>query len=349
MDSITHIVLGAIIGESIAGKRIGKKAMIIGAIAQSLPDSDFLLSIWLRPVDNLLAHRGFTHSILFCLIVSILAGIIAFYWNKGNMTRNKWMLFFAFELSVHLILDGFNNYGVGWFEPFTHDRISFNVIYVADPFYSIWLGMGCLALIILSKNSPFRKNWTQLTLIISSLYLVYAMYNKFEIEKDVQSALNNQGIISSRVLTTPTPLNNLLWFVAAETDSGYQVAHRSVFDKDDSIEFTYFPRNAYLLNTLKNKEDVKKLERFSQGYYTIEVWEEALLFNDLRFGQIAGWTDPYAKFAFHYDLYHPDANLFVVQQGRFSNWNSETVKLLIERIKGNKPRNKNIGKLKINN
>ena len=28
-------------------------------------------------------------------------------------------------------IDAFNNYGVGWFEPFSHERISFNAIYVA--------------------------------------------------------------------------------------------------------------------------------------------------------------------------------------------------------------------------
>ncbi len=157
MDSITHIVLGATIGEAIAGKSLGKKAMVIGAFAQSIPDIDFMLSIWLRPVDNLLAHRGLTHSIIFAVVLSILAGIIASRWSSGRLTRGKWIFFFMAELSVHLILDGFNNYGVGWFEPFTHDRISFNIIYVADPFYSIWLGIGFIVLIILTVDSPSRK------------------------------------------------------------------------------------------------------------------------------------------------------------------------------------------------
>ncbi|MEJ0057219.1 MAG: metal-dependent hydrolase [Bacteroidota bacterium] len=206
MDSITHIVLGATIGEAIAGKSLGKKAMVIGAFAQSIPDIDFMLSIWLRPVDNLLAHRGLTHSIIFAVVLSILAGIIASRWSSGRLTRGQWIFFFMAELSVHLILDGFNNYGVGWFEPFTHDRISFNIIYVADPFYSIWLGIGFIVLIILPGDSPSRKRWTQATLIASSLYLAYALGNKWIIEKDVHKALLKQRITSSRILTTPLPL-----------------------------------------------------------------------------------------------------------------------------------------------
>ena len=62
----------------------------------------------------------------------------------------------------------------------------------------------------------------------------------FEETSDVQTALQEQHITSSRVLTTPTPLNNWLWFIAAETQSGYYVGHRSVFDKGDSIDFIFF-------------------------------------------------------------------------------------------------------------
>jgi inner membrane protein len=44
MDSLTHIVTGACIGELFLGKQLGKKAMLWGAITQSLPDIDFVTS-----------------------------------------------------------------------------------------------------------------------------------------------------------------------------------------------------------------------------------------------------------------------------------------------------------------
>ncbi len=47
MDTITHIVLGAAVGEVLAGKKLGKKALLIGAIAGNLPDIDFVASFWL--------------------------------------------------------------------------------------------------------------------------------------------------------------------------------------------------------------------------------------------------------------------------------------------------------------
>jgi inner membrane protein len=334
MDSLTHLALGAVIGEVYAGKELGKRAMVIGALAQSLPDVDFLMSFWLSPVDNLLAHRGFTHSILFGTVVSVMLGIAATRWGRPtSITRKRWVVFFALEISVHLLLDAFNNYGVGWFEPLSHTRVSFDVIFVADPFYSIWPGIACLALLILHSNATARKHWVRLSLILSTLYLVYALYNKSVIERGVTALLHDQGVRYARLLTTPTPLNNWLWYFVAEVDSGYYVGYRSVFDGPKG-DLSYFPRQTSLLTAVGDKEEPKELLRFSQGYYTVEYQHDTLVFNDLRFGQITGWSNPRGKFAFHYYLNHPEANAFVVQRGRFANWNKKTVSDLIRRMAG---------------
>ena len=58
MDSITHIALGACIGEAFFEKGFGKKAMLWGALAQSIPDIDFVASFWMSTADDLLAHNG---------------------------------------------------------------------------------------------------------------------------------------------------------------------------------------------------------------------------------------------------------------------------------------------------
>ncbi|MFZ9660651.1 MAG: metal-dependent hydrolase, partial [Chitinophagaceae bacterium] len=70
MDTITHIALGACIGELFTDKQFGKRAMIWGALAQSIPDIDFIAGFWLSPTADLIAHRSFTHSILFGILIS---------------------------------------------------------------------------------------------------------------------------------------------------------------------------------------------------------------------------------------------------------------------------------------
>jgi inner membrane protein len=339
MDSLTHIALGAVIGEAFAGKTLGKRAMLIGAGAQSLPDIDFIAAFWLSPTDNLLAHRGFTHSFLFGIIATaILTEVAARSRWSHNIARWQWAAFLGTEILVHLVLDSLNAYGIGWFEPFSHKRISFDTIFVADPLYSIWLGIAILALFILRHRRGQRRNWILFGLVFSTLYLIYTFINKFSIESEIKDEFARNQIPYHRYFTTPTPFNNWLWYIVAEDDSGFHIGHRSVFD-DHPTDFYYFPRQGHLLDSLQDEKDLERLLQFSQGYYTVEQWSnDTLVFNDLRFGQIVGWYDPRERFVFHYFLRDAEGNALdnrlVLQRGRFAKWNQEAIRALIWRIRG---------------
>ena len=232
-------------------------------------------------------------------------------------------------------MDAFNNYGVGWFEPFSHYRISFNAIYVADPFFSIWPGIALVALLLLKRKHPKRIFWWKFGLGMSFLYLSYCIVNKLKIDSDVRQILAKQQIEHTRYFTTPAPLQNWLWYVVAGNDKGYHVGYRSLFDSEKSIAFEYFPRNDTLLAQVKNNEDLHQLIRFSRQYYTVEKYGDTLVFNDLRFEQVIGWHSPREKFAFHYYLQYPRENALVVQRGRFAKWDWEVMNSLWKRIRGN--------------
>ena len=336
MDSVTHIALGACIGELFVGSKVGRKAMLWGALAQSFPDIDFIASFWVDTTDELLAHRGFTHSLLFAALLTPLLALLAEKWHRPhNISMFKWFLFFGTEILLHIFLDAFNAYGTAWFEPFSHIRFSFHTLFVAEPLFSIWIGIAFLALLVIKKNQRKRKLWSVFGLGMCLFYLLFSVGNKIYVESAVRKALDTQQLKYTRYFTTPTPLNNLLWFVVAENDSGYNIGYRSVFDKKPSIQFEYFPRNKDLADPFKLTKDYINLVRFSQGYYTIEKWNDTLVFNDLRFGQMIGWKDPKAKFAFHYFLQYPDKNDIVVQRGRFANWDRAAVITLLKRIRGN--------------
>jgi inner membrane protein len=328
--------LGGLLGEVILGKQLGKRAIVLGAIAQSIPDVDIVASLWLDVPHDLLGHRGFTHSFLFVAIVSPIFAASALRWIKNaDATFKQWLFFFSIQLIIHILLDSLNAYGTGWLEPFSHERFSFNVIFVADPFYSIWLIIAFIILLVLRRTHKYRISFAVVGLILSSGYLLYASTNKYNIDRDASMALINQHISHSRYFTTPTPLNTLLWMIVAEDHNGYQIGYRSVFDRKDYVEFNYFTRNDSLLKSIDTQEDVKLLVRFSQGYYVAEQRKDTLLFNDLRFGQQHGWDDPEAKFVFQYYFNSVEANKFAVQRGRFAGWNKEQVSAMYQRIKGN--------------
>jgi len=335
VDTITHVALGACLGEVLAGKQLGKTALILGGVAQIIPDVDFIFSLWMEPSSNVLAHRGFTHSFLFGLLIApLLAWCFHLRGRSSKASFKFWLSFFSVQVFVHMLLDAFNAYGTGWFEPFSHYRVSFNTLFVADPFYSIHLGVSCLALLMLDLDHRRRFYWAMGGIIISTLYLGYGLINKFQIDAEVKGALAQQNIPHHQYFTTPTPFNNWLWFVVASNDSGSYVGYRSVFDQQDNIDFQFFPRKDSLLKLANNQDEVKRLKRFSQGYYTLEMRADTLIFNDLRFGQMIGWQEPRAGFVFHFYLSAGLDNRLVLQRGRFANWDQAATRALLRRIKG---------------
>ena len=335
MDSLTHIVLGASVGEAFFEKGFGKKAMFWGALAQSIPDIDFIAAPWLTTSEGLLAHRGFTHSFLFAvLIIPVFALIADRIHRPHNITFYKWLAFFTIEIFVHLFIDAFNNYGIGWLEPFNHSRFSFNIIYVADPFFSIVPTVSFFMLVLLNRYNIKRKFWWKLGVFTPLIYLSYCTINKIKINADVKEIMIKEKIADNNYFTTPAPLQNWLWYIVIEKDSGYDIGFKSLFDNRKNIDFHFFSKNEILLKGYADHEELQKLKRFSKGFYTIENWHDTTVFNDLRFGQILGWNNPANHFVFHYYLKHPNDNKLIVQRGRFEDWNWKEIKIYLNRIRG---------------
>lgn len=310
--------------------------MIAGALAQSIPDIDFIAYFWLDKTENLLGHRGFTHSIVFAvMVIAALSAASRKIFHKRKFTWPHGLAIFGINIFCHLFIDAFNAYGVGWLEPFFHNRFSFNVLFVADPFFSIWPFIGAILTWSFYRRPKMKILGWKLGLGLSGLYLAYAVYNKLDVEREVRDQLSKQGIAYQSFFTTPSPFNTWLWFVMVKNKDGYYTGYRSVFDTNP-MELTYNPKNEYLLKEVKDQYAAKNLLRFAQGYYTVERMHDTIAFNILRFGKIAGWYDRKAKFAFYYYFDLPDANEFLVQRGRFKNWNSQTLKDFIRRIRGDK-------------
>ncbi len=323
-------------GEAFAGRTIGKKAMLWGILAQSIPDVDFIAAFWLDTADNLFAHRGITHSFLFAVLITPIISYFAYKLHRPhNISFQKWNLFIGLVIFIHLFIDAFNNYGVGWFEPFSHYRISFNTIYVVDPFFSIVPGIAFFLLLFIRQKNEGRKWIWKIGLLIPFCYLLYAVVNKSYVTAETKKILGARNIKYNKLLITPAPLQCWLWFVAAGNDSVFYTGYRSVFDTNQNLDLHFKPINNKLKILVKDTVQLNKLIRFSQGFYTMEQRRDSLLFFDLRFGQITGWQNPLEDYAFYYYLQPKLDNTLVVQRGRFAKWNKQSFKALIERIKGN--------------
>jgi inner membrane protein len=333
LDSLTHIVLGACIGEAIAGKHMDKRAMAFGALAQSVPDIDFIMGFFLHGAENVCAHRGITHSVLFGITATFfLSWLVKRVIHKTHLSYKTVLLLFGTNIFTHLFIDTFNAYGVSLFMPFTDYRFTFNVLYVADPLFSIAPFISFLALVFLNKTHKRRVLWIRTGIAVSAFYLCIAICNKWMVNKAVQKHLAKQNK-PAEFFTTPSPFNTLLWFVAAKDSAGYYTSYRSVFDTG-AMDFAFFGRNDSLADEVNNKRDLQRLKNFAQGYYTLEKWGDTTVLNVLRFGQVVGWYDPKERFAFHYYLNHPAENDLVVQRGRFLRWNKKSAAAFFRRMAG---------------
>ena len=336
MDSITHTVLGACVGEALAGKKLGKHAMFWGALANNIPDVDVITSFWMSQADSLLAHRGFTHSILFALVFPFILAFILSRWHRNkHMLFKDWWMIIASGMFLHIFIDSLTSYGTGWYEPFSHYRVTMNVLFVADPFYTISLLISFAALLFIKGKKKSRRKWTNFGLWISTLYIGYAFINKAIIDNDFKKELSRQNISYTNYFSTPAPLNNFLWYLVAKNDTGYFLGYRSMFDKKDEIDLNYRSKNENLLSGLETDNDLIKLKRFSNGYYSSEKINDTLFLNDLRFGTTGGWADPSADFVFRYCLEKDANNDLVIQRGRFKSAGKDALTSLWKRICGN--------------
>lgn len=175
--------------------------MLLGALAQSIPDIDFISSFWNDTPSYLLAHRGFTHSLLFDVLATIAFALIAEHYHKQHRVGyGKWIVFFGLQISSHLFIDLFNSYGTGLLEPFDHARYSFNALFVADPFFSIWMAISFVALMLLKSRDYRRAFWQRLGIIDHRLIYCIALPIKLRLTISSRKKLLHKKFLTNNIL-----------------------------------------------------------------------------------------------------------------------------------------------------
>jgi len=345
MDSLTQIVLGAAVGETVAGKKLGNRAMLWGAIGGTIPDLDVVLNGFLTPLQALEIHRGFSHSIVFAIIggwvfgwlidkmyqskwhpaiafiswFALPAGVLLFVsrifdnakfevWStlilvgvlvaiafllfrkyfrseivKPSISTSTWQWLMFWSIFTHPLLDCFTTYGTQLFLPFSDYRVSFNAIAVADPFYTVPFLLCVIIASFFHRSKSIRRKLVWSGIGISSLYMIFCVFNKQGVNNHFQQTLSDADIKYSRYMTSPSIFSNFLWTLVAEGEDGYYTGQYSIFDVSPTeLEFT--PRQSASRDIDLDDHDITRLRWFSNDYFAIVDHEGGIRFNDLRFG-----------------------------------------------------------------
>ncbi len=333
MDSLTQAVLGAAVAEATIGKKEGNKSVLWGAIIGTIPDLDVFFARFFDPVQSLLVHRGFSHSIFFILLLTPLIGILlAGIYKKSTTSLQRWTAMVFLVLSTHVMLDLFTTYGTGLFLPFSHFRVEWSTIAIVDFFYTIPLFLSILILMFFKRTSVIRQIVSRTGLIISICYLLLTVVNKYHIHNEFKKQLKSQELAYTEIKTIPLPLTNFLWMGIARQDDHYHVGYYSVFDENDSILFSFIRRNELLIIPLLKDKRVRNLIRFTKGYYSAVFEKGELVVNDLRFGRFGMSDDSPYIFAFH--IRSDGRNLEVYEVNNTDAMTEESFNRYIRRIFG---------------
>jgi inner membrane protein len=166
LDNITHTLIGALVGETVArttrsdpgglpGEVRRNLLVATAAIGSNLPDIDVLYSFIGAKVNYLLQHRGHTHTIVGALVLAAAAFAIARWVLKRRgfapSTRDlTWLAgVFTFTALLHIGMDFTNNYGVHPFWPLSNRWFYGDTIFIAEPL--LWAACAPLALTFRSK------------------------------------------------------------------------------------------------------------------------------------------------------------------------------------------------------
>lgn len=251
MDSLTHIVLGASVGEAVLGKKIGNRAPLYGAIAGTIPDLDIFAGYFLDPVSAVEVHRGFTHSIIFCVIFAPVFGyLISLFETVASRKELSWLMFWG--LFTHPILDAFTTWGTQLFWPL-NINLAFKSVFVIDPLYTLPFLFCLIVAMRKPKASAARAKWNYWGLGISSGYLIIGLVFKFISYQAFEKALVEQNISYLEIQNRPAPFTTLLWSANVKSKDGFYLGDYS-FSILSQFPFDFF--QAMKLSQKKSKENM---------------------------------------------------------------------------------------------
>lgn len=277
MDSITQVALGASVAGAVAGKTLGRGALVIGGLLGTLPDLDVVIDYG-SAVSNFTQHRGFSHS-LFVLVPLAVVLAWAFWRWRPQPGFGRWLTLTTLVLVTHPLLDCFTTYGTQLFWPLG-PPIAISSIFIIDPLYTLPLLAGCVLFMV----RPRARTAVLAGLAVSSLYLGWTLAAQQAITDRIQPALARAGLENPTVLVQPMPFNTVLWRATAVTEQQHVEIVTGFFDGDAPLNLEYFPRDPELARAVSGFPEARRLEWFTRGLLDYNLADDRITATDIRLG-----------------------------------------------------------------
>ncbi|MCP5367001.1 MAG: metal-dependent hydrolase [Hyphomicrobiales bacterium] len=299
MDSATQFLLGASISGATLGQRLGARALLIGGVVATLPDLDsFLPSA--NVIDHMTYHRGWSHSVLVHTAVApVLAAAVA---AVVRDAREHWKLLWLTVwlcLVTHAMLDSLTTYGTQILWPLeAGPPVALPSVFIIDPVYTSMLLAGVLIAAFMRERRPAGLRANRVLLLLSTLYLGIGMGAHLVVQA---RAAADPAFAGKTLHVQPTPFNILFWQVLGVDEKAY-VTGLTPLAGCPITQVEVHPRLAQAPR-LGPSPSVRRLEWFTDGFYTYQDKGDALAITDLRMGYPPG-------FVFSFDIGRRDGDGF---------------------------------------
>ena len=284
MDSLTQLTFGAACGQAVLGKRVGRKALVWGAVLGTLPDLDVFIPLG-GPVNDFVYHRGFSHSlILLALISPLIAWLISNIHPDTKRYYRGWALLSFIVLEASVLLDLLTIYGTQIFWPFDTTPMAVPILFIIDPLFTLPILSGVLAALVLNRHRSLGHRLNAVGLFLSLAYLTWAFGAGEFVERRVREKLARQEVSYSQFVSSPASFTTLLWRVVGIEKDRYFETYFSLFDQNTPLSVDFYPRNLALMTGIEEHPPVVKLKWFTRGYYALSTVDEDVVMTDLRMG-----------------------------------------------------------------
>ena len=226
MDTLTHVLSGALLGRATAPRLAGpdtltvRARMLAGAAAAAFPDLDFILG-YVSPITYLENHRGVTHSLLLLPLWALLLA-----WLFAKMARDRrgpgpWYGICAIALAAHIAGDLITSFGTMVLAPVSRQRFGLGTTFIIDLWFTGIIVAGLVAsLVFRSSRLPAR-----VAAVVLVGYVGLQALEKHEATRLGEQYAAAQGATNARVSAQPRPVSPFNWTVFVESGDRVAFAH----------------------------------------------------------------------------------------------------------------------------
>lgn len=286
MDTLTQVALGVATSEAVFRRRLGRPANWLAASSALLPDLDFLC-----PLDGewsfITIHRGFSHSLPFCLAASFPLAWLFHRACKGE--KSYWLLWAcsAAALLSHPLLDLCTSYGTRTLVPFSDRRFAWDFIGIIDLVYTGVL-LAALAGCVIARRRG-RPGWgpriAAAGLCLSTAYVGLGAVNHARAVRITREAAEGMGVRPVRVEAFPMVGTVAVWRLIAETEDGFLVGKMNFLRlRPPRLSLVEKAKGGLVSKAIRHPR-VTQFREFTRGLFRpVMVDESTVEFDDMRYG-----------------------------------------------------------------